>query len=50
MSQCYPITGIRDGWGANGAVPVCRELNEWTESKDPKDKSQVILFLVVVVL
>lgn len=46
--QYYPITGIKDGWGANGAVPVRRELTEWTESKDPKDRSQLILFILAL--
>ncbi|KAJ4347797.1 uncharacterized protein N0V89_009167 [Didymosphaeria variabile] len=44
----YPITGIKDGRGANDAVPVRRELKEWTESKDPKDRSQVILFILAL--
>jgi tyrosinase len=46
--RCYLITGIRDGCGADVPLPVRRELDEWTESKDPKDKSQVILFLLAL--
>ncbi|KAF2967938.1 hypothetical protein GQX73_g5626 [Xylaria multiplex] len=44
----YPITGIKDGWGANGEVPVRRDFDEWSTSKDPKDKTQFILFLLAL--
>ncbi|KAI0384323.1 tyrosinase [Hypomontagnella monticulosa] len=44
----YPITGIKDGWGANGQVPVRREIDEWTQSTNPKDKIQVILYLLAL--
>ncbi|KAI1478180.1 tyrosinase [Daldinia eschscholtzii] len=44
----YPITGIKDGWGADGRVPIRRDFDEWTESSDPKDKIQVILYLLAL--
>ncbi|KAI1377225.1 tyrosinase [Hypoxylon crocopeplum] len=44
----YPITGIKDGWGLNGQVPVRRDFNEWTASGDPKDRVQLVLYLLAL--
>jgi hypothetical protein len=44
----YPITGINAGTGPNGQVPVRREFSEWTESNNPKDRIQVILYLLAL--
>ncbi|KAI1290962.1 tyrosinase [Xylaria venustula] len=44
----YPITGIKDGLGPNGEVPVRRDFDEWSTSKDPKDKTQFILYLLAL--
>ncbi|KAK6952426.1 hypothetical protein Daesc_006963 [Daldinia eschscholtzii] len=44
----YPITGIKDGWGADGRVPIRRDFDEWTESSDPKDKIQQRLYEIMV--
>ncbi|KAI8627921.1 tyrosinase [Xylariaceae sp. FL1651] len=46
--QYYPITGIKEGWGPNGQVPVRRDFDEWTQSNDQKDKTQVILYLLAL--
>ncbi|KAI0451980.1 tyrosinase [Xylaria acuta] len=44
----YPITGIKDGWGPGGKVPVRRDFDEWSTSKDPTDKTQFILYLLAL--
>ena len=44
----YQITGIRDGLGPNGRVPVRREITEWQDSTDPTDDIQVQLFLLAL--
>ncbi|KAI0444390.1 tyrosinase [Xylaria telfairii] len=44
----YPITGIKEGWGPNGKVPVRRDFDEWSMSKDPTDKIQFILYLLAL--
>ncbi|KAI0433855.1 tyrosinase [Xylaria sp. FL1042] len=44
----YPITGIKDGIGPNGTVPVRRDFDEWSTSKDPTDKIQFILYLLAL--
>lgn len=44
----YPITGIKEGWGPDGRVPVRRDFNEWTESTNPRDRIQVILYLLAL--
>lgn len=44
----YPIQGIRGGLGPGDQVPIRRDLNEWSESKDPVDQMQVILFLLAL--
>ncbi|KAI0422786.1 tyrosinase [Xylaria grammica] len=46
--QYYPITGIKEGWGPDGKVPVRRDFDEWSVSTDPKDKNQVILYLLAL--
>jgi tyrosinase len=46
--QYYAIKGIKDGIGPDGKVPVRRELTEWYESNDPKDKIQIILYLLAL--
>ena len=44
----YPIEGIKQGLGPDGQVPLRRDVNEWSESKDPVDQMQVILFLLAL--
>ncbi|KAI0466683.1 tyrosinase [Xylaria cf. heliscus] len=44
----YPITGIKEGWGPNGKVPVRRDFDEWSKSKDPTDKIQFILYILAL--
>ncbi|KAI5925049.1 tyrosinase [Camillea tinctor] len=44
--EYYPIRGIQDGLGPDGRVPVRREFKEWSESKNPTDRIQVILFIL----
>lgn len=46
--QYYPIQGIKDGLGPNGKVPVRRDFDEWSNSKDPVDKTQFILYLLAL--
>ncbi|KAI1177287.1 tyrosinase [Nemania sp. FL0916] len=44
----YPITGIKDGVGADGKIPVRRDFDEWSLSEDPTDKTQFILYLLAL--
>ncbi|TGJ84363.1 hypothetical protein E0Z10_g4430 [Xylaria hypoxylon] len=44
----YPITGIKEGLGPNGKVPIRRDFDEWSASKIPIDKTQVILYLLAL--
>ncbi|GAB1310590.1 tyrosinase [Madurella fahalii] len=44
----YPIQGIKAGLGPGNRVPIRREISEWTNSKDPVDQAQVILFLLAL--
>ncbi|KAI1819881.1 tyrosinase [Xylaria intraflava] len=44
----YPITGIKEGRDAHGQVPVRRDFDEWSTSEDPKDRTQVILYLLAL--
>ncbi|KAH8159805.1 hypothetical protein CIB48_g8448 [Xylaria polymorpha] len=44
----YPITGIKEGLGPNGKVPVRREIDDLSTSKDPTDKIQFILYLLAL--
>ncbi|KAH6849645.1 tyrosinase [Chaetomium sp. MPI-CAGE-AT-0009] len=30
----YPIQGIKAGWGPGNRVPIRREINEWSDSRD----------------
>ncbi|KAI1120171.1 tyrosinase [Nemania abortiva] len=44
----YPITGIKEGWGAGGKVPVRRDFDEWSTSNNETDKIQFILYLLAL--
>ena len=44
----YPIEGIKEGLGPGDQVPIRREVNEWSMSKDPIDQMQVNLFLLAL--
>ncbi|KAJ8126913.1 hypothetical protein O1611_g6723 [Lasiodiplodia mahajangana] len=44
----YAITGIKEGWGPGGRVPVRRDFDEWSMSSDPTDKTQFILYLLAL--
>ncbi|KAI0509078.1 tyrosinase [Xylaria bambusicola] len=44
----YPITGIKDGLGPHGKVPVRRDFDEWSTSTDETDKIQFILYLLAL--
>ncbi|KAI1496872.1 tyrosinase [Biscogniauxia marginata] len=44
--EFYPIRGIHDGLDLGAQVPIRREFKEWSESQDPKDRTQVVLFIL----
>lgn len=42
----YPVTGIKDGIGSNGEIPLRREIDEWWSNgtRDPVIEKQKYLF------
>ncbi|KAL2825952.1 common central domain of tyrosinase-domain-containing protein [Aspergillus cavernicola] len=46
--EYYPIQGIKDGVGPDGRVPIRREFNDWSQSRDPAAKNQVVLFVLAL--
>lgn len=44
----YAITGIKEGRGPDGQVPIRRDFDEWTQSTDSKDVIQVKLYLLAL--
>ncbi|KAK2745949.1 hypothetical protein FQN55_006021 [Onygenales sp. PD_40] len=44
----YPIHGIQEGLGPGDQVPIRREFNEWSKSKERRDQIQVVLFLLAL--
>lgn len=46
VGSFYAITGIREGRGPNGEVPVRMEVDDWWASRDPIHLNQHTLALV----
>lgn len=45
MASTYPIVGVKAGSGANGAVPIRRDVDEWWLSTTVADVNQKSLLI-----